>query len=248
MAASVEGGSAGFSSKSRMRPSSRERDDPVVRSELERPDVADGDRARRSLRAPERREVGEAEVEQVVAGDHEQVVVELRLLEHEQHVADRAEPVLVRARAVVVDDHVTSVRPACECADLVRVRDDVDLVDDLDRSDRLDDPVDDRPPADRQQLLRPRVGERTKPRRVPRREDDRLHAVAPTPASDRAVRRPVDAVLGHDRRDQRCGRDVEGGVARRETGRDLARDRVPRSGSPRRPACSGRAWSSGATT
>ena len=56
------------------------------------------------------------------------------------------------------------------------VRDDVDLVDLVDLPDVREDPVEDRPAADRQQRLRDVVGERTEPGRVAGREDDRLHS------------------------------------------------------------------------
>ena len=83
-----------------------ELDDAVLRRASSR--IAESwtrDRARRPLRAPERDEVGERELEQVVAGDHEQVVVaEPARSIAKRDVADRAEPVVVRGRPVVVHD------------------------------------------------------------------------------------------------------------------------------------------------
>ena len=49
----------------------------------------------------------------------------------------------------------------------------------LDRLHVLEDPVEDRAAPDRQELLRNAVAERTQPGRVPRCEDDRLHATTP---------------------------------------------------------------------
>ena len=57
------------------------------------------------------------------------------------------------------------------------------LVDLRDLGEVVDDPVHDRPAADRQELLRPGVGQRTEAGRVARREDQRLHA-ATAPLSD----------------------------------------------------------------
>ena len=160
-------------------------DDPVAGRQLARADVAHGDRAAHPVRAPRVDERLEAEVEQVVARDDEQVVVDPGLGDDEPQVADRAEPVVVRGRRVVVDGGRAgpALAPRLERRRLARVRHDVDLVDLVHLFDRVDDPVQDRPPADRQQLLRPGVGERAESGRVPGREDDRLHAVT-APASD----------------------------------------------------------------
>src|SRR5262249_46751335 len=62
---------------------------------------------------------------------------------------------------------------------LAGVRHHVHGVDLRHRGDPVEDPVDDRAAADRQQLLRVRVGERAQPGRVARGEDDRLHTSAP---------------------------------------------------------------------
>ena len=64
------------------------------------------------LRAPVGLVVGERVVEQVVARDREQVVVE----PDEVDVADRTEAVVVGRGAVVVDLHVLVLRPAFEVA------------------------------------------------------------------------------------------------------------------------------------
>src|SRR5439155_18940783 len=115
---------------------------------------------------------------------HEEVVVDRRLLDDEAHVADRPEAIVVRHRAVVVNPDRTAVSPTLERGRLPSVGDDVDLVDEVDELDPLDDRVDDRPPADREQLLRPRVGERAQPRGIARGEDERLHAATGSPARD----------------------------------------------------------------
>jgi hypothetical protein len=73
-----------------------------------------------------------------------------------------------------VDRHVARApgRPALELGDLPRVRDDVDAVEPVDLGQPVEDPVDDRPAADREQLLGDGVGQRTEPGRVPGGEDD----------------------------------------------------------------------------
>src|SRR5262249_51094835 len=70
------------------------------------------------------------------------------------------------------------LRLLLEPRDLAGVRDDVDRVDLRHLLDRVDDPVEDRAAPDREQLLRPGVGKRTEARRVPGRENDRLHAAS----------------------------------------------------------------------
>src|SRR5581483_5308136 len=122
--------------------------------------------------------------EQVVAGEDEQVVVGAGALEHEGDVADRAEAVLVRLRAVVVHgDPAAAGRPPLEVAGEARVRDHVDVARHL--LDPIADPVHHRTPADRQELLGDRVGERPQPGGIAGREHDRPHA-ATSPASDSA--------------------------------------------------------------
>jgi hypothetical protein len=159
-------------------------DDPVARRELERADVADCDHARDALRAPECDEVGEAELEEVVARDHEQVVVDPGALDDEPNVADRAEAVLVRHCPVVVDRDVAVADPLVEPRRLARVRHDVHRVHLRQLGDALEDPVDDRPATDRQELLRGLVGQRAEAGRVARREDDDFHAAAVSAARD----------------------------------------------------------------
>ena len=83
--------------------------------------------------------------------------------------------------------------------------------------DAVEHPVEHRPPADRQQVLRHVVRQRPQAGRVARGEDHDLHR------EGLRVRRTVDAVLGDDRRDQRRRRDVEGGIAGREAARQLGR-------------------------
>ena len=72
---------------------------------------------------------------------------------NEPYIRDRAEPVVVRGRAVVVHAHVFVLCPALELRRIVRIRDEVGLVDLVDFLDFLEDPVHHRPAADRQQLL-----------------------------------------------------------------------------------------------
>src|SRR5262249_45351348 len=52
------------------------------------------------------------------------------------------------------------------------------------RVDPVGDPVEHGPPRDRQQDLRPVLGQRVEPRRVPRGEQDRLHAATTACASE----------------------------------------------------------------
>ena len=75
--------------------------------------------------------------EEVVARDHDQVVVEPRALDHEADVPDRAEPVVLARRPVV--DHRHGVRrPRLEVRRELRVRDDVHAVD-VRRPQRVED-------------------------------------------------------------------------------------------------------------
>ena len=138
-----------------------ERDDAVLLRELTRQHVTYRNRARAPLFAPEAHVLREAELEQVVAGDHEQVVVETGCVDHELHVADGAETVVVRDGAVIEDRYVAAACPLAKHRRLTRVRHYVDVLDRVDGGDGVHDPVDDRPPADRKQLLCPRVGQRT---------------------------------------------------------------------------------------
>jgi hypothetical protein len=56
----------------------------------------------------------QAEIEQVVSGDHEQVVRDPCAIDDELRVSDRSQAILVRGRTVVVDDHTASSRPFVE--------------------------------------------------------------------------------------------------------------------------------------
>jgi len=79
-------------------PFRRELDNPVRGDERDIGAALDGHAARARLRAPELDHRGEREIEQVVAGDDEQVVVgQARPFDHEAHVGDRAQALLVRA-------------------------------------------------------------------------------------------------------------------------------------------------------
>ena len=127
---SVLVGSEGFSSKPTIRVVLVELDDAVVRRQLEVAAVVDREGASDALHLPECGKTVQLEVEQVVAGDHEQVVVAPGALQHERDVADRAEPVFVRESAVVVDgDTAAAGRPAAEVVREAAVGDEVDVVD-----------------------------------------------------------------------------------------------------------------------
>ncbi|HWQ00903.1 MAG TPA: hypothetical protein VN449_02175, partial [Gaiellaceae bacterium] len=72
-------------------------------------------------------EIGQSEVEEVVARDHEQIVVAPNALEHEGDVADRPQAVVVGDGPVVVHGHaVAAACPAMEVRCETLVGDDVD--------------------------------------------------------------------------------------------------------------------------
>src|SRR5205807_9214110 len=78
-------------------------DDPVLPRELATADVVDGDGARLPPAVPPADEVREARVEEVVAADHEQVLVlEPCAIDDELDVADRAGPGLLALWSVVL--------------------------------------------------------------------------------------------------------------------------------------------------
>src|SRR5262249_15859526 len=104
----------------------------------------------------------------------------------EGDVAERAEPVLVRERAVVPDGDRAPLGPTLEVGRIDGVRDQVDLVDLAGALDAVDDPVHHRTSADRQQGLCRRVGQRTQAGCVAAREQQRLHARTVARASDSA--------------------------------------------------------------
>ena len=84
-----------------------ELDDAIPRSQLETADVVDDDGARLALAVPPGHVLRKAVVEQVVAGDHQQVLVaEPGAIDDELNVADRAKPVVLARRPVVVHAHV----------------------------------------------------------------------------------------------------------------------------------------------
>ena len=106
------------------------------------------------------------------------------MLDREADVAERAEAVVVRGGAVVPDDNPPLRPPPLEPLRVDGVRDDVDAVDGAGILDRVEDPVDHRPPADRQQRLGRLLGERPQPHRITGGEQERLHAATTAPASD----------------------------------------------------------------
>ncbi len=161
-----------------------ELDHAVERGERRVGEPVHGKRAP-ALLEPEVDVVGERELEEVVGGDHEQTVVaEPALLDREADVAERTETVVVRGGAVVPDDHPPLRPPPLERLRVDGVRDDVDAVDRARLLDRVEDPVDHRPPADRQQRLGGLLGERPQAHRVAGGEQERLHAATTAPASD----------------------------------------------------------------
>src|SRR6266540_1947400 len=155
-----------------------ELDDAVLTHELPHGMVVDGDRAA-VLASPEVDVRREAEVEEVVARDHQELLAfPLLAVGHERDVADGSESILVRGRAVVMDAYTRApARPAFEVGREARVRDDVNLLDVFDLLDLVEDPVDDRPPPDFEERLRAVVRQWAQPGRVARREDERLHGV-----------------------------------------------------------------------
>src|SRR6266511_1690687 len=148
-------------------------DDAVLLRQLGIANVEDRDAARAGPRSPVRLVVRERVVEEVVARDHEQLVVD----PDELDVTDRAEAILVRGRAVVVDLHVFVLCPASEVLRKTRIRDEMHLLR-ARLGNPVEDPVDHRTLADGQKLFRHRIGQRTEPGGVPRREDQRLHTSA----------------------------------------------------------------------
>ena len=131
-----------------------ELDGAVFPDEIEVADVVERDRARLTLAAPPAHVVGDAGVEEVVARDDEEVVFfEPRLLDDEADVADRAEPVVLARRPVVVHIDLDAgglvrFRPAEKrCGELV-VGDDVHAVDLVHLEGPVEHVVDHRPPAD----------------------------------------------------------------------------------------------------
>ena len=151
----------------------------------------DGDGARLPPAVPPADEVREARVEEVVAADHEQVLVlEPCAIDDELDVADRAEPVLLALCAVVVHLHVARLRPLEERGRELAVRDHVDGIDLLDLTDAVEQVVDERPARQRQQRLRHRLRERIQPRAVAGREDQSLHPERVLGAMSLRPRRP----------------------------------------------------------
>src|SRR6185436_17644792 len=85
-------------------------------------------------------------------------------------------------RPVVVDDEAVA-RPRAERRREAAVRDEVDLPHVRHLADRIHEVVHHRPAADREERLRTVLRQGPQPRRVPRGEDDRVHA-AVTAASE----------------------------------------------------------------
>jgi len=148
--------------------------------------------ARPCLRQNETK-TGRLKSKRVVAGDHEQVVVETRTVDHELHVAIAAETVFVR---VVPSSWTITSRPSAQarkpsaCARSSR-RDRLDLVD---GGEAVDETVDDRAPATGRSSLaqvscqRPQACRITAPRDDQRSRRDRpasglLYGARCTPAS-----------------------------------------------------------------
>ena len=175
-------------------------DDAVLLRQLAIADVEHRDRAA-TFFPPPCLIVAERIVEEVVAGNDEQVVVQADELD----VSDRTEPVLVRGRPVVVDLDVLVLGPALEVCREARVRH-------VDGPRRRSSPRcgrgSSRPSAARRRAAAASGSSRSAAgaaSHTPRRGS------APSyEGRERAcVGRTVHAVLGHDRGDQRSRRDVE---------------------------------------
>src|SRR5471032_2884113 len=76
-------------------------DDAVLRRELEVAAVVDRDGGGRAPTAPISNEVDEAIVEEVVARNDEQIVIDAATFDRELEVTDRTEPIFVGERAIV---------------------------------------------------------------------------------------------------------------------------------------------------
>ena len=100
-----------------------------MRRELEVADVVEGDGARRlRFGAPPLDESEQREVEEVVPGEHEELVVlQPRLLDREPEIPHGTEPVFVRRRPVVVHRHTVFGGPVLERAREAAIRDQNDL-------------------------------------------------------------------------------------------------------------------------
>src|SRR5215208_551557 len=160
-----------------------ELDHRIATNGVEVPDVIHAKR-RATFRQREDRKRRDALAEEVVSGQDEEVVVELRLADRQVEIADRAKPGLVVDRAVVQNPQRQPGAPGRPLAEGVRelgVGDHVHLVEALDPIELLHQTVEHRLPPDGEQRLGPVEGQRVEPRRVPRGEDDRLHAGTAAP-------------------------------------------------------------------
>ena len=96
--------------------------------------------------------------------------------------ADRAQPVLVRRRAVVVNCHVRPVGPRAKAVRKPSIGDEMDHLR-IRFAHLVEDPVDDRSAADRQELLGNGIRERPEPRGISGRQDQRLQIRSPRPTT-----------------------------------------------------------------
>jgi hypothetical protein len=145
----------------------------------------DADHAPVLLRVPERDQVAEVEIEEVVPRHDQQVIArESRALDDEADIADRAQSILVRAGSVVLHEHrqrtLSLHRPPVKVAGEARVGDDMELVDLLDGGDLVVEIVEHRPAGEGQKRLCDAVGERLQPGGIPGGEDDGLHGLGLT--------------------------------------------------------------------
>ena len=90
---------------------------------------------------------------------------------HESKVAHCTEPIVVRARPIVMHRDGLRFRPVLESRSEAVIRDEVDRIDVLDFADAVEHPVEHRPAADRQQMLGYVVGQRAQASRVAGGED-----------------------------------------------------------------------------
>jgi hypothetical protein len=128
---------------------------------------------RRVARSAKFAEPFEGLTEKIVAGDDDNVIIDAGLPDHQVHVADRAQ--LVRIIGGVIIDRsdrqprvarFVLIRPLFKMAGELLVRDDVDVIDFLDRLQTIKHVLNHRLAGNRQQGLRLIECQRVEPRRV----------------------------------------------------------------------------------
>ena len=148
---------------------------------LEITHVIDGER-RRIFREAEFSELAQFLAEQIVAGDHDQIVIHVLRFEDVMDVADRAELVGVVGGMVVDDGEIhfrfrraIIVRPFLKMPGELGVGDDVNAVNLGDGREVVEDVLDHRLARDGQERFGLREGERIEARGVAGGEDDDFH-------------------------------------------------------------------------